>query len=98
MLDAADEPAFRDLLTAGFLTGARYGELAACVVRHFDVEAETLRVPRGKTGPRTVILHPEAVAFFGRVAGSRGKDEPLLQRADGSGWGPSQQIRPMERA
>jgi integrase len=98
LLEATEEPSFRDLLTAGFLTGARYGELAACDVRHFDHAGETLQVPRGKTGPRTVILQPEAVTFFARVAGSRGKSEPLLPRPDGQGWKPSDQQRPMERA
>lgn len=98
LLDAADGIAFRDLLTAGFLTGARYGELCACEVRHFDRTREALHVPRGKTGPRTVILQPEAVAFFTRAAGERGKGEPLLSRPDGRGWKPSDQQRPMARA
>lgn len=98
LLDAANSPAFRDLLTAGFLTGARYGELCACEVRHFDLARETLYVPRGKTGPRTVILQPEAVAFFARVAGTRGKGEPLLKRPDDEGWKSSDQQRPMKEA
>ena len=98
LLDAADTPAFRDLLTAGFLTGARYGELAACRVRDFNASQETLWVPRGKTGPRTVILQPEAVTFFRRTVGQRGKDEPLLPRPDGQGWKPSDQQRPMKKA
>ncbi|WP_082507962.1 tyrosine-type recombinase/integrase [Methylobacterium sp. Leaf113] len=98
LLEAASSPAFRDLLTAGFLTGARYGELCACEVRHFDLARETLNVPRGKTGPRTVILQPEAVAFFARVAGTRAKGEPLLKRPDGEGWKQSDQQRPMKEA
>lgn len=98
LLDATDDSAFRDLLTAGFMTGARYGELAACEVRHFDTVRATLYVPRGKTGPRTVILQPEAVTFFTRVAGTRGKEEPLLPRLDGQGWKPSDQQRPMARS
>lgn len=82
-LDAADDLSFRNLLTAGFLTGARYGELCACEVRHFDLARESLCVLRGKTGPRTVILQPEAMAFFVRVVGGREKSEPLLARPDG---------------
>jgi len=42
LLEESEDAAFRDLLTAGFLTGARYGELAACQVRHFDRESEAL--------------------------------------------------------
>ena len=94
----SNDAAFRDLLTAGFLTGARYGELSACHVRHFDHEGESLRVPSGKTGARTVILQPEAVAFFARIVGTRVKDEPLLARADGGAWKASHQVRPMKRA
>ncbi|RYB05774.1 tyrosine-type recombinase/integrase [Lichenibacterium ramalinae] len=98
LLKATDDKAFRNLLTAGFLTGARYGELTACHVRHFDLDGESLRVPSGKTGARTVILQSEAVAFFAHIAGARSKDEPLLARADGGAWGASHQVRPMKRA
>jgi integrase len=98
LLDGCNDAAFRDLLTAGFLTGARYGELAACRVRHFDPDSETLHVPSGKTGARTVILQPEAVSFFSRIATERAPDAPLLARSDGGAWGPSHQVRPMKRA
>ncbi len=66
LLEASDDAAFRDLLiTAGFLTGARYGELTACLqVRHFDQDGEALRVPSGKTGARTIILEPESRRIF----------------------------------
>jgi integrase len=98
LLEGCDDTGFRDLLTAGFLTGARYGELAACQVHHFDAAGETLYVPRGKTGARIVILQPEAVAFFARVVGTREKEAPLLPRADGDAWGASHQVRPMKKA
>ncbi|MGH1590230.1 tyrosine-type recombinase/integrase [Methylobacterium phyllosphaerae] len=98
LLDGCEDPGFRDLLTAGFLTGARYGELAACQVRHFDAEDATLYVPRGKTGARIVILQPEATTFFARLVDGREKDALLLPRADGDAWGPSHQVRPMKRA
>ncbi len=98
LLEASDDAAFRDLLIAGFLTGARYGELSACRVRHFDLDGESLRVPSGKTAARTVILQPEAVTFFARMSAARPKDEPLIPRADGGAWGASHQVRPMKRA
>jgi integrase len=98
LLDGCEDTGFRDLLTAGFLTGARYGELAACQVRRFDAEDATLYVPRGKTGARIVILQPEATTFFSRLVGGREKYAPLLPRADGGAWGASHQVRPMKRA
>ena len=55
-------------------------------------------MPSGKTGARTVILQPEAVNFFARLAGARPKKEPLVPRADGSAWGAGHQVRPMKRA
>lgn len=98
LLKTIDDPGFRNLVTAGFLTGARYGELAVCEVRHFDEEAGTLHIPYGKTGGRTVILQPDAVSFLARVVRHRGKSQPLLPRLDGGIWQASHQVRPMKRA
>ncbi|WP_342108452.1 tyrosine-type recombinase/integrase [Methylobacterium sp. SI9] len=98
LLEGCDDVGFRDLLTAGFLTGARYGELASCQVRHFDAEGGTLYVPRGKTGARIVILQPEAVMFFSRLVIGREKNAQLLPRVDGNAWGASHQVRPMKKA
>ncbi|UDL96232.1 tyrosine-type recombinase/integrase [Lichenihabitans sp. PAMC28606] len=97
MLQICDDPSFRDLLIAGFLTGARYGELAACQVRHFDLIGESLHIPSGKTGSRTVILQPSAVTFFQRISSNKPKEAPLLARSDGTQWGASHQVRPMKR-
>ncbi len=94
LIDATPDREFADLLTAGFLTGARYGELIACSVCDFDEDAKTLSVD-GKTGPRTIILQPEAVIFFQSVCGERGADEPLLKRGDGARWNRSHQQRRM---
>lgn len=97
LIEATPDREFADLLTAGFLTGARYGELIACSVRDFDETARTLSVD-GKTGPRTIILQPEAVSFFRTVCGKRGADEPLLRRGDGARWNRSHQQRRMALA
>ena len=97
LIEATPDKDFADLLTAGFLTGARYGELIASSVRDFDQEARTLSVD-GKTGPRTIILQPEAVTFFQAVCGDRVGDEPLLKRADGGRWNRSHQQRRMAKA
>ena len=97
LIEATPDREFADLLTAGFLTGARYGELIACSVRDFDEVAKTLSVD-GKTGPRTIILQPEAVIFFQSVCGERAADEPLLRRGDGARLNRSHQQRRMALA
>jgi integrase len=97
LLEAAGRQRIRHLLTGGFLTGARYGELIACSVRDFDESARTLTVD-GKTGPRTIILQPEAVSLFKTICGGRGADEPLLRRGDGVRWSRSHQQRRMATA
>jgi hypothetical protein len=43
LIEATPDREFAALLTAGFLTGARYGELIACSVRDFDETNRTLR-------------------------------------------------------
>lgn len=98
LIAAAPTRGFADLLTAGFLTGARYGELAACEVRHFDARSGTLNIPSGKTGARCVILQQEAVEFFSTISAGRDKGAPLLAKDDGSMWGVSHQSRPMREA
>jgi integrase len=97
LIEAAPDKEFADLLTAGFLTGARYGELIASSIRDFDEVARTLSVD-GKTGPRTIILQAEAVSFFQSVCGGRSGDEPLLRRGDGDRWNRSHQQRRMATA
>jgi integrase len=97
LIGAAPDKNFADLLTAGFLTGARYGELIACLVRHFDRLGRTLKVD-GKTGPRAIILQPEAATFFTALSQDRGPEEPLLRRSDGARWNRSQQQRRMALA
>ena len=98
LLKKASDQSFRNLLAAGYLTGARYGELAALKVRDFDRERAILNIQIGKTGARTVILQQEAAKFFAKVAGKRSGDEPLLPRADGTRWAKSHQHRPMKAA
>lgn len=98
LIEAAPTTAFANLLKAGFLTGARYGELTVCDVRHFDPVTRTLHIPAGKTGARVVILHSEAVEFFAEMVEDRPRSAPLLPREDGARWGPSHQHRPMKEA
>ena len=88
LIGATPDKDFADLITAGFLTGARYGELIACSVRDFDPASKTLSVD-GKTGARTIILQAEAVEFFNGIVVGRTGSEPLLRRGDGGRWSPA---------
>lgn len=92
-----DQP-FANLLEAGYLTGARLGELAALEVRDFDADRLALAIGKGKTGARVVTLTAESVAFFDRLTDKRPAGAVLLPRGDGDRWGKSEQARPFKRA
>lgn len=95
---AAFDRAFANLIEAGYLTGARLGELTALNVKDFDAKRALLVIQQGKTGARVVSLSAESVAFFRRIAANRLPEAPLLPRADGSRWGKSEHFRPFRRA
>ncbi|MEP7070044.1 MAG: tyrosine-type recombinase/integrase, partial [Usitatibacter sp.] len=80
-----DKP-FAALLEAGYLTGARLGELASLDVRDFDAARGILAITRGKTGARVVSLSTEGTTFFRRLADKREPTDTLLPRVDGERW------------
>lgn len=100
LIDKASEfdKAFANLLEAGYLTGARYGELVELNVRAFDAKRALLVIDKGKTGARDVTLTAESVTFFERLTKGRPAAAVLLPRADGDRWGKSEQARPFKRA
>jgi hypothetical protein len=63
LIEATPDKEFANLLTAGFLTGARYGELIACSGRDFDEEVRTLSVD-GKTSPAQSFCNQKRSASF----------------------------------
>lgn len=82
------EGAFKNLVAAALLTGARPPhELAQLRVRDFHAKSRTLTITAGKTGRRDVVLTAEAVDFFQGIAAGRAPDALLLPRDDGSAWG-----------
>lgn len=91
-------PEFADLLEATFYTGARYGEVAALDVKHFDARLCQIKIPSGKTGWRITTLTDEAALFFMRLASGKSPTDVLLPRPDGSRWGKSHQHRPIKAA
>jgi integrase len=90
--------AFRNLVQAALLTGARYGELTALKVRDFDAGTGTLEIGGGKTGARTVYLSNEAVAFFGSICKGRAGDALILPREGGEQWGKNHHQKPFVAA
>jgi integrase len=94
---AFDKP-FANLLEAGYLTGARLGELVALDVQDFDAGNAVLSVRKGKTGARPITLTAEAVRFFKRLTNKRPLRAALLPKADGDRWGKSHQAKPFKKA
>jgi integrase len=97
LVSSAGDIALANLIRGAFLTGARYGELIAARVAHFDIRAKTLRVNTGKTA-RTVILQTSAVDFLKKLAAGRGPDEFMFVQSNGRRWKRSDQTRPMKAA
>ncbi|MDZ4254270.1 MAG: tyrosine-type recombinase/integrase [Sulfuritalea sp.] len=95
---AAEDRRFAELLEAGYLTGARYGELALMDVGDFDAQRSLLVIRKGKTGARPVSLTSEAVQFFKRLSKDRPPRAVLLMRDDGDRWGKSEQHRRFKQA
>jgi site-specific recombinase XerD len=91
--------AFRRLVTAALLTGARAPhELAGLYVRDFRADLATLSINDGKTGAREIVLTQEAVEWFTGITAGRDPDELLLPREDGTGWTKSVHARDMRSA
>jgi len=86
---------FRDLLKAGILTGARYGELCKLKVRDLDKNNGLLNIPYGKTGSRPFPLTNTTKAFFIEMAKSKLPDAPLLTRNGVDPWGHGDQSKLM---
>lgn len=95
----AAEPAFRQLVQAALLTGARYGELRAARVSHFDSQAGVLRLLETKSGaPRVSYLEEEGIRLFERACAGKAGGELIFQRHAGTKWGASEQSRPIDAA
>jgi integrase len=95
----ACEPAFRNLVRGGLLTGCRYSELAALHVADFNPDAGVVTIRESKAGkPRHVILTDEGRRFFAQHTAGKLADDSIFTRADGGQWRTSHQRRPMLEA
>jgi integrase len=95
---ATGKGAFRNLIEAAMVTGARYGELRVLRVADFDRAQRMLSIRYGKTGPRDVPLSDDAQTFFSRLAKSKLPSAFLLTRDDGEPWQHSDQDELMRKA
>ena len=95
----ACDPAFRPLVQAALLTGARYSELAGLEVRDFDRQSQTIWLRETKAGiARAVYLEGEGVRLIDQAVLGKLSDTLIFPRPDGKRWGPSQQARPLAAA
>ena len=93
LINAAD-PAFRPLVQAALMTGARYGELCALTVADFSLDNGTVHIQRSKTGKgRHIHLTDEGRALFERLTAGRAGTESMFGQ-----WTKSAQLRPMRAA
>lgn len=95
----ACDPAFRPLVQAALLTGARYSELAGLEARDFDRQSQTIWLRETKAGvARAVYLEGEGVRLIEHATLGKPADALIFTRPDGKRWGPSQQARPLAAA
>jgi len=94
LLDAS-EGNFKILLTAGALTGARYGELAKLKVRDLDRQHDILNIPKDKTNARHFPLTKQTKAFFVEQAKGKLPEATLLTKNGVDPWGHGDQTKLM---
>jgi integrase len=90
--------AMRDLVEAGLLTGARYGELRSLLVSDYDKGRRILSIREGKTGARDVSLSDAAARLFDKLRKGKLPGGYLLTRDDGLPWQHSDQDELMREA
>jgi integrase len=109
----ASAGAFRTLVRAALLSGARYGSLATMKVSDFTVhvvrqsDGSTVRkgtlhtiVYKGRGSPKhvTISLTDEGREFFEPLTAGRDPDALMLVKDDGSQWGKAHEHRPIKEA
>ncbi len=95
----ACDAAFKPMVQAALLTGARYSELTRLVVRDFDPAGATVRFNLTKAGvPRVSYLDHEGVSFFEEHIINKAPADLIFPRPDGKCWQASQQTRPLAAA
>ena len=65
------------------LTGCRKGEILSLRWDEADLDAGELRLPDSKTGPKTVVLSPEAVSVLSRIPRTEGNPHVIAGKVPG---------------
>jgi integrase len=98
-LTPACESDFQKLVQGALVSGCRYGELTAMLVKAFDAGQGTVYVADSKNGEsRYVELNDEGIAFFKRLTHGRDANEIMFLRSNDKPWKQSEQQRPMDAA
>ena len=95
-LIAASEEPLKALVTAGVLTGCRFGELASATVGNFD--STGFLTVTGKTGTRKVHLTNEGVELIAGLTQGKRADDLLFTNKRGNAWPPVSQNDSIKRA
>src|SRR5262249_45168052 len=83
-LGNACDPAFRNLVRGGLLTGCRYSELTTMHVADFNADAGVVTVRESKAGKtRHVVLTEEEQRLFATLAAGKLGNDPIFTRRDG---------------
>lgn len=89
---------FHDLVKAGILTGARYGELCKLKVLDLDKANNLLNIPKSKTKARTFPLTKATKSFFSKLAKNKLPEAPLLTKNGIDPWAHGDQTNLMRQA
>jgi integrase len=87
---------FQELVRGALYTGCRYGELIAMRADAFNSDANTIHIPRSKSGKQRYIpLTDEGAAFFQGITGDKDDEDSMFAHSDGpcaeQAWEESQQ-------
>lgn len=90
----ATDVAFRPMVQAAMLTGARYSSLVKALVRDFDAQSGTLMLHDTKGGGSQVVyLEKEGHTLLAQAAAGKASGACLFQHPSGRPWRASEQAR-----
>lgn len=90
-------PDLKPMIMFAAWTGARWGELRSLRVSDFDQDRGMVSV-RGKTGPRSIHLHPAASELLRQLVRGRRPADHVFMTAAGRPWAPTEHRRPFAAA